>query len=241
MTNCSNCGYPLTGNFCSHCGQPVKLKRIDSHYIVHEIQHVLHVERGIFYTIRELLIRPGHSVKEFISQNRSRLVKPVIFIIVTSLLYSLAVHFFHVSDGYVSIHVGDGDNKVASIAIANWVQTHYGYANIIMGIFIAIWLKLFFRKSEFNFFEILILLCFVMGIGMLVLAILAVFEGVTGLKAMQTAGMIFFFYATWAIGQFFDPRKFTGYLKAFVAYVLGMITFTLSTLLLGYIIDLVIS
>lgn len=241
MPNCINCGKSVTDNFCSHCGQPVIVKRIDSHYIMHSIQHVLHLEKGIFYTVRELLIRPGQNVKEFLSLNRNRLVKPVIFIIVTSLLYSLAAHFFHVEDGYVSVNVDEANKRTATLAISQWIQTHYGYANIIMGIFIAVWLKLFFRKYAYNFFEILILLCFIMGMGMLVLALFALVEGITGWKIMQTGGIIFFLYATWGIGQFFDSRKIISYLKALGAYLAGMITFTMGTLLVGYIIDLIIN
>lgn len=240
MNPCIHCDHPVTENFCAHCGQPTKIKRIDSHYIVHEIQHVLHVEKGIFYTIKELLIRPGQSVKKFISTDRSRLVKPVIFIIITSLIYSIAAHFFHVEDGYVSIQVDEAGRKSASMVISAWIQSHYGYSNIIMGVFIAFWLKLFFRKYDYNIFEIVILLCFIMGIGMLTLAIFAVAQGLTHVKLMQTAGIIFFIYATWAIGQFFDQHKAMSYLKAFGAYIFGMITFTLGALLLGYIVDLII-
>jgi len=241
MAACINCGHQVTENFCSHCGQPAEVKRIDSHYILHSIQHVLHLERGIFYTIKELLLRPGKNVRVFLSTNRNRLVKPVIFIIITSLLYSLAAHFFHVEDEYVAVGLDETTKRTATIAIFQWVQGHYGYANIIMGIFIAFWLRLFFRKYNFNFFEVLILLCFIMGMGMLALAIFAIAEGITGVKLMQIAGIIFFLYATWAIGQFFDPKKIISYIKAFAAYVTGMITFTLGTLLVGYVIDLFLS
>ena len=44
---CKNCGTEFNGNFCSNCGQPAKLKRIDAHYIKHEIEHVLHYDKGI--------------------------------------------------------------------------------------------------------------------------------------------------------------------------------------------------
>jgi hypothetical protein len=101
MINCVNCNNQITENYCSSCGHPAKLKRIDGHYIIHEIEHVLHFEKGILYTIRELLIRPGENVGHFISENRSRLVKPIIFIIVTSLIYTLIAHFFHIEDGYI--------------------------------------------------------------------------------------------------------------------------------------------
>src|SRR6478609_1967830 len=102
--NCKNCKAQVASNYCPSCGQPANLKRIDGHYILHEIEHVLHFEKGILYTIRELLVRPGDNVRHFITENRSRLVKPVIFIIVTSLIYTLVSHYFHIDDGYVNFN-----------------------------------------------------------------------------------------------------------------------------------------
>jgi len=211
------------------------LKRVDGHYVAHEIQHILHFEKGILYTIKELLTRPGASTREFITDNRSRLVKPIIFIIVTSLVYSTINHFFHVEEGYVNYQ---GGKSSATSAIFAWVQHHYGYSNIIMGVFIAMWLKLFFKKSGYNFFEILILLCFVMGMGMLIFSVFTIAEALSKIKLMQISAVIGIAYCTWAIGQFFNTKKVSGYLKAFFAYLLGMLTFSIAALLLGALIDI---
>lgn len=235
--NCKNCNIEVNLNYCANCGQPVKLKRINGHYILHEIEHVLHFEKGILYTIRGLLTRPGDNVRHFVTENRSRLVKPIIFIIITSLIYTLVNHFFHFEDGYIKF---DGAEKSAVGLISKWVREHYGYSNILMGVFIALWLKLFFRKYDYNFYEILILLCFVMGMGMLFLAIFTLFKGLTNLDFMQTASILFFAYCTWAIGEFFDKRKVISYVKSFASYLLGMLTFWLSVFLLGTLIDLII-
>lgn len=237
MTNCVNCNNQIIENYCSSCGHPAKLKRIDGHYIIHEIEHVLHFEKGILYTIRELLIRPGENVRQFISENRSRLVKPIIFIIVTSLIYTLITHFFHIEDGYVKF---DEIKKSSIGSIFSWVQSHYGYSNIIMGIFISFWAKLFFKKQGYNFYEILILLCFVMGMGMLFYSLFAIFQGVTHLEVMQIGSAIGMIYCTWAIGQFFDKKKAMSYVKALGSYILGMITFGLFIVLTGTLIDLFI-
>jgi len=235
MTNCKSCNAVLAGNFCSNCGHPAKTKRIDGHYIMHEIEHVLHFEKGILYTVKELMIKPGTSVKEFLAENRSRLVKPIIFIIITSLIYTLITHFFHIEEGYINFSL---DKNSALTAISSWIQNHYGYANILMGIFIAFWLKVFFKKHEYNFFETLILLCFVMGMGMLIYAALALAEGITKIKMMQIAGILGTVYFTWALGQFYDKNKAGSYVKALIAYLLGMLTFSLLTFLLGFLIDL---
>lgn len=237
MTNCGNCNNQISENYCSNCGQPANLKRIDGHYIIHEIKHVLHFEKGILYTIRELLTNPGENVRNFISKNRVRLVKPIIFIIVSSLIYTLVNHFFHIEDGYVKFNE---TKQTTTGLIFKWVQDHYGYSNIIMGVFIAFWIKIFFKKYNYNFFEILILLCFVMGMAMLFFAVFAIFQGITHIDLMQIAGIIGIAYCTWAIGQFFDKKKALNYVKAFASYILGMISFSLSALLMGTIIDLII-
>lgn len=233
--NCKNCNTKVNSNYCPNCGQVKNVKRIDGHYIVHEIEHVLHFERGIFYTIRELTTNPGENIRKYLSENRSRLVKPIIFIIITSLIYTLLNHFFHVEDGYVKYH----EAKPSTVgSIVKWVQDHYGYANIIMGVFIALWLKLFFRKYNYNFFEILIMLCFVMGMGMLIFSVFVILQGLMHFNVMTVAGMAGISYSAWAIGHFFDKKKVASYIKALIAYILGMITFWIIPFLLGTIIDL---
>lgn len=222
MTICSKCGSEFADNYCGHCGQAAKLKRIDSKYVLHEMIHVLHLEKGIFFTIKELLVRPGASVRNFISEDRSRLVKPVIFIIVTSVIYTICSHWVHHEENYTPAE----KNIMADLKIVfDWIQHHYGYANIIMGILITPWLKLFFGKYGYNFFEILILLCFVMGIGMLLLSLSSIVEVISGLHLSLITEILSVIYCSWAIGQFFDKSKFSSYLKAFGAYSMGMVSY----------------
>lgn len=231
--NCKNCSQEVNDNFCSHCGQPTAVKRIDGHYIVHEIEHVLHFERGILFTVKELIIAPGETVRNYILDNRSRLVKPLIFIIITSIIYTITAHYFHIEDGYMKY---DGDQKSAIVSIFKWMNAHYGYTNIMMGAFIAFWAKLLFKKYQFNFFEILIMLCFIMGMGMLLYSVAALVQGLTHLEVMPIGTVVIFIYMTWAIGQFFDKTKKVSYLKAFGAYALGYITFLLAVAILGLLI-----
>lgn len=236
--DCKNCNIELNSKFCPDCGQPTNLKRIDGHYIIHEIEHVLHFERGILYTIRELITNPGQNIKNYLSENRGRLVKPIIFIIITSLIYSFTISIFHIEDGYVKF---EGDAKmITPFKITKWIQSHYGYANLVMGGFIALWIKLFFRKHQFNFFEILILLCFVMGMGMLIFSVFGIFQGLTHLNVMNIGGMVGVGYCSWAIGHFFGKTQIINYAKAFIAYILGMITFIFLAIALGILIDIII-
>jgi hypothetical protein len=232
--NCKNCNQDVSGNYCGNCGTPAVLKRVNGHYILHEIQHILHFEKGILYTIKALLLQPGKSIRTFISEDRSRLVKPVIFIIVTSLVYTIIAHFFHTGRD----HVNPGTAAHSATAtIMSWIESHYGYANIIMGIFIGFLLKIMSRKNSYNFFEILIMLCFVMGTGMLLFAAFTLISGLSGKDLTLETTIVSLAYCVWAIGQFLNSKKAASYLVAFAAYVLGMLLFFLSVNALGYLID----
>ena len=231
---CKKCKSEISQNYCSNCGSPAKLKRINAQYIVNEISSVVNFDKGILYTIRELILRPGKTIRQFIQEDRNRLVKPIVFIIVCSLVYSIIQQIFNFEDGYV----GYSFEKESTInSIFDWVSKNYGYSNILMGIFIAFWLKIFFRKYGYNFYEILILLCFVMGIGMLLFAFFGIADSLIDLKIIDKGYLIGIIYILWAIVEFFDKKKFMNYPKAIFSYFLGMLTFMIGIYLLGGMID----
>ena len=234
MNHCKTCNIEINGNYCPNCGQAIELKRIDRTYVLNEISSVINFDKGIFYTIRELVIKPGKTIKDFIENDRNRLVKPLIFIIITSLIYTLFKEIFRFEDGYVKY---SNTKKTTVTILMDWIQNNYGYANILMGIFIAFWTKLLFKKYKYNFYEILIVLCFVMGIGMLIYSLFGLLETLTQVKLLQIGGIIAFIYTSWAIGSFFDKKKKTNYLKALSAYVLGMISFYILVVSIGTLID----
>lgn len=236
IETCENCQSEINGRYCSHCGRAQTLKRIDGKYIISEIGSVLNFDKGILFTIKELLLRPGQNVKDFIHKDRNRLVKPIIFLILCSLIYTLVQQFLKFEDGYAN---AGGYGESAVIKIFEWIQKNYGYANILLAIFIAIWIKIFFRKYDYNYFEIIILLCFVMGIGMLIYSLFGTVESLTKLSVLHFGGIIGIIYASWAIGQFFDKNRKVNYLKGFLSYLLGMITFFLVATILGMGIDFV--
>ena len=148
----------------------------------------------------------------------------------------MAQQLLHFEDGYVDY----GEFEESSLVkIFDWIQANYGYANIIMAIFIAMWIKLFFRKYNYNFFEILILLCFVMGEGMLIYTIFGIAESATEIRLLHFGGFFLLAYSSWAIGRFFDKTKKANYVKGLISYLLGSITFWIVIAILGIGIDLI--
>lgn len=70
--NCLNCNHHLYSNFCSHCGQKASTHRFSiSHLLTHEFLHgLMHIDKGILFTLKELFTRPGHSIREYIQGKR---------------------------------------------------------------------------------------------------------------------------------------------------------------------------
>ena len=240
MNSCKNCNEPIHGNYCSNCGQPAKLKRIDRHYIVHEIGDFLFANKGMIYTVKKVLISPGDSVRRFIAEDRHRFIKPITFLFITSLIYALVNHFFNIvaEDYYQQSDVFE-DSTIS--LIFNWMLIEYpGYSGIITGLFMAFWIKIFFRKAGYNLFEIFVLLCFVTGITTLFISVVAVVQGVTHLKLLQISSYILVIYFVWAIGQFFDKKKASSYIKVFLSYMLGSLILGILIGVVGTFIDLVI-
>ncbi|MGF7026550.1 MULTISPECIES: hypothetical protein [Sphingobacterium] len=152
-------------------------------------------------------------------------------------MHTIVSHIFHVEDKYVSYYESQ-HSTTGSIYLL--IQSHYRYVNIMIGLFIAFWAKLFFKKYGFNLFEIVILLCFILGMTMLIYTVFAIIEGVTHTSVMVQASIVAMLYSVWAIGQFFDPYKIPSYLKALAIYILGYVSFTVAIFIIGLSIDLIL-
>ena len=239
ISNCRNCNEPVTGNYCSNCGQPAKLKRIDKHYIIQEIGEFLFANKGMAYTIRKVLINPGDSVRRFIVEDRYRFVKPITFIFITSIIYALINHLFNIKaeDYYQqSDDIGPTTNL-----ILKWMVIDYpGYAGIITGLFVAFWIKLFFRKAGYNIFEIFVLICFLSGITTLLMSVAVIIQGITHFEILQNSSFIITIYFIWAVGHFFDKKKAASYIKTLLSFLLGSTVMGIAIIVVGNLIDLII-
>lgn len=237
MNICKKCKSELHGDYCSKCGHPQKTKKINSRYIASEIGSVLNFEKGIFFTIKELFIRPGQNIKIFISEDRNRLVKPIMFILICSLVYTIFEQLFEFKYKYIDLQI-DSSGSVINL-IFQWITQNYGYSNALMSVFVALWVKVFFRKYDYNFYEILIMLLFITGMQMLIATLLGTLESLFKTPILRFGNPVVLIYVFWATAHFFDKRKILNYIKAPISYILGIITFFLVALGIGILIDLI--
>lgn len=77
-THCLNCEVALTGPYCAQCGQSAGTHRITMGHLLHDIPHTIwHVDKGLFFTLRELLLRPGAVVLGYLRGQRVRYFAPL--------------------------------------------------------------------------------------------------------------------------------------------------------------------
>ena len=65
---CATCGTHYTGNFCPRCGQSQRIRRYAFKTAVLNFVDVWGLgNRGMFRTIRDLLLRPGYMIRDYLS------------------------------------------------------------------------------------------------------------------------------------------------------------------------------
>jgi Protein of unknown function (DUF3667) len=168
-THCLNCNAELNGQFCSKCGQSSKTHKINLHFLWHDIQHgLLHFDKGILFTTKELFTRPGNSIREFLEGKRVNHFKPISLVIILAGIYSLLSHFFHLnllSNYYEMKGSGNGFNefKASVDKLSEWFSQHYSVVTLIQIPIFSIGTYVMFKKVGFNYIEHLVINSFIAG------------------------------------------------------------------------------
>jgi len=84
-TNCLNCGKVLSDKFCSGCGQKADTHRITfKNFIFHDVLHgTFHLDRGILFTAKQALTRPGQAALDYIAGKRKPFYNVFYLILIT--------------------------------------------------------------------------------------------------------------------------------------------------------------
>lgn len=96
--HCLNCNHNLTKtqNFCSNCGQVTSTHRFTIASFFHEGFHaVTHADKGLFYLLKELTIRPGVVAREFIQGKRKKYFNPFTFFLLLMALFVFVNNFMN--------------------------------------------------------------------------------------------------------------------------------------------------
>ena len=227
MDTCKSCNEPVSGNYCQHCGSAVCLEKIDKKYFSSEIRDLIGAESNTISSFIKLLYSPGVCTLEFINQDRSKYVRPIVYLIFTSMIYTIVYNIFGSGADVIDTSEYSTFDYVTDYLVDLIFIQNAGYSNLIINLILAFFLKRVFKKYGFNIYEILVLLCFISGTGNLVFSVFKIISYF--LPADMAAildgrvNMLIGAYTIWGVGSFFDKKKAGSYIKVIVSYILVFI------------------
>jgi hypothetical protein len=173
---CLNCNFETNNNFCSNCGQKTNIQRITfKHFIFHDVLHGLfHFDKGMLFTAKESLIRPGKAAIDYIEGKRIRYYN-VFYLIL--LLIGLNIFLSSYYDNLSEIYNPKINERVSNALGEKIEQFFSDYAKIIIFSFVPLFAingYVLFRKRKLNLSEHFI----IAGITFLGILIINTFESI---------------------------------------------------------------
>lgn len=252
---CKNCNQTFKGHFCGNCGQSADTHEINLQYFWHEIQHLLlHIDKGFFYTIKQLFVRPGNTIKEYINGKRVKHFKPIAFAFILSTIYVLASHYSNVttlfdeiSGGTNGSDIGNNTHKINLINLSfSWLIIHYDYGALLLIPIFSLASYLAFYKSGYNYFKHLILNTFITGqqtiVYIIFIPIIALLKDKDTIDNFQDAKVVSGMILTvWTFLQFFNNNsKLKSFLLTLLTYFIFLVILLFLIVIIGIISRVVI-
>lgn len=171
---CKNCECTAEGNYCSNCGQKKHTVRLDWSYLQEEVKYTfLHINKGLLYTAKQLLKRPGAAVKEFLDGKRVNHYKPILFLFVLAGLSGLLTHYLGMEE-LLKAMTGNNDSpytKVQQEAMSSFYRfltDHYALFELAVLPIASFCSWLAFRKWGYNYVENIVINSFASGLRLLI-------------------------------------------------------------------------
>jgi len=233
---CKNCGHQVWGNFCSNCGQRANTHKLNMHFILHDLQHgLIHFDKGVLYTTKLLLTRPGHTIREFLDGKRVRHFQPLSFVIVLATFYGLLYHYLIFSHIDVTLIDPQDDITGASGKIITWMTEHFAFDGLVLIITSTLVSYVIFKKRKYNLAEHLVLNTYLMGlfliVSILVFPIVYIFGNALTLQYGIVQQGFLLVLMCWCYAQFFDK---TSKGKVIGLTVIAFLVISLVNIAIGY-------
>lgn len=172
--NCLNCGYTLNNRFCAQCGQKADTHRITvKHFLEHDLLHgVFHIEKGIWFTIKETFTRPGKAAMDYISGKRISYYNIFYLLLVLIGLNILVFHYIQEFRNGATEIQADKDG----VKLLDFFKANIKYLILSFIPLFALNGFIFFRRLKLNFAEHHIISGFVL-LGCTIIALLINLQG----------------------------------------------------------------
>jgi len=230
---CKNCDHIVEGNYCTFCGQSIRVDKVTFPNLLSELsESVFQVNRGLLFTIKELFIRPGKNIREYLNGKRKNHFKPIAYALALSTIYFLLSQIIggetFLNDLLEGAAQAGKDNKTTSPVIIafTWFADNYAITMLLLLPLFALASYLAFEGSGFNYLEHFVLNSYIIGQQAIIYAIISMLGLIVDnndIIAMTSLGFSML-YALIVFWQFFiKPRRISVIFRFLLTYILYFI------------------
>lgn len=170
---CANCNHSFQGQFCNNCGQ----KRLEQRWTVKRLIQsmfavLISVERGYFYTIKEMAIRPGEVVRDYLNGKTIPYTNPfryaVLGVAISAFIF-LGLKLWEIqTEGVIATYrqyglVDSVEEEVRMRKIFSYVYKFMNVLPLLLLPFTAFSSRMFFGKKKMNYAEYFIVNAYLLG------------------------------------------------------------------------------
>lgn len=237
MISCKNCATDFEGKYCPHCGQKAKTTRITLRQVLSETrQHFIHFDQGFLYTIKQLAIRPGHTIREYIDGKRVKHIKPIRFWFWATTISILLFHLWGLDEimlqKITENNASVGHSQEAQLLgqkLTQKIFEHPTVTQVMMVPWLAFFSWLLFRRRGHNYAEHFVFNTYIMAeVGIASIFTMPLMFSLRNVMPSTSLGLISLVlwggYMGWAYNQFYHLKhRTTGFLRALLVMILGYV------------------
>ncbi|WP_426492601.1 DUF3667 domain-containing protein [Hymenobacter sp. 102] len=202
---CLNCGHPVPDRFCGRCGQDAHhTHRLNMAHMLHDIPHsVWHVDKGILYSLRTIITRPGTTIRAYLAGQRVDHFRPLSLLLVVTGTFAFISSLLHIEMFPPRDPSVDEAVYQSQKAIAEFMAKYMSWVYVALVPVIAGFARLFLRRGGYNYAECLVIAAFITAVcNALTLFSLPLAYFYSGTPQIQQfslgVSVVSFGYATWA-------------------------------------------
>jgi len=234
---CKNCDSSFEGKFCSNCGQSSKIDKINlSNFLADLSSSVFQINNGLLFSIKELFVRPGESIRDYLKGKRKNHFKPIAFAFTLSTIYFLVSQVFESQtlindaiDGWFYSEENKEGLDALQLSKINWLKERYAFVTLLLLPIYALSTFLAFLGTKYNYLEHFILNAFIIGQQAIFYAISITLGYFLGFEDIWVSLCFFtsISYAFFVFWHFFkNQKRFTVLLRSVLAYIIFLLLIT---------------
>mgnify|MGYP001078525480 CR=1 FL=1 len=239
---CKNCNNEFNRKFCNNCGQSSKVQRINSKYLRNSIaDDFFQINHGFLYTAKNLLVRPGKSLKEFFSGERKNFYKPFAFLLISTTIFLFSTRlignktFIDDFTGGIRLALSEKKDIIADFSVLDFITNNQTFIFVFIVPLFSTASFIAFRKAKLNFSEHLVLNLYITGEQLLIYSL---FSFITDRDSLLTVLplVLGFLFNLYVYNRFFNEinwlkRNFR-FISTYFIYVIFISIFLMTLIII---------